>query len=562
MATTIAAAGWLLRDLAPWSWPLLLAATAAVATAIAWRGTLLGLDRPVERRYAAAVVTGAGGWLAAATALGPARAPLPLLLWAGTITAAVPWWWHRRRRGRVRVVRAVERWRTAAEAAGLAGSRLQRVTVARDGTWTATLLLRPGHTVDDVLPALPRLESALALRRGALEASPDPGNARRVHLRVAPRDNLDRALPWPGPDPGARLDLPVSLGRYQDGTPCTVPLAGEHALIAGATGSGKSGVLHVLLGHLAASPDVVCWGVDLKGGAELALWRPALARLATTPDEAGRLLGDAVQVIHARARHMAEQGWQTWPVSPEQPALVIVVDEQAQIGGHRLARDAITQIVALGRAVRVQLVSATQYPTREALGSRLIATQMGIRIALRLNGATEVTVALGPGAVSAGWHAHRIPRGKPGLLYLMAPGAEHPRLARAWHVTDSQARRAAAAARLPALDAPSAQGKNGTLDTPTATPAPVALPTTGGNGTARADAQDLALLRVLASAPAGGLPAGRAVEMLAELGLSRTIAYEAIRRLLGRGEASCPRHGWWQITPRGRERVDSTGGGA
>lgn len=37
------------------------------------------LDRPAERAYASAVTVMTGGWLTAATALGPARPPMPVL---------------------------------------------------------------------------------------------------------------------------------------------------------------------------------------------------------------------------------------------------------------------------------------------------------------------------------------------------------------------------------------------------------------------------------------------------------------------------------------------------
>src|SRR3712207_8849701 len=43
----------------------------------------------------------------------------------------------------------------------------------------------------------------------------------------------------------------------------------SHVLIGGTTDSGKTGVLNIILGNLAASPDVVLWGIDLKGGMEL-----------------------------------------------------------------------------------------------------------------------------------------------------------------------------------------------------------------------------------------------------------------------------------------------------
>ena len=75
----------------------------------------------------------------------------------------------------------------------------------------------------------------------------------------------------------------------------------RHALFGGATGSGKSGGLNVLMGNLTACADVVIWAIDLKRGMELGPWASCIDRLATTPAEARALLADAVAILEARA---------------------------------------------------------------------------------------------------------------------------------------------------------------------------------------------------------------------------------------------------------------------
>ena len=81
------------------------------------------------------------------------------------------------------------------------------------------------------------------------------------------------------PDPARRL-----RGRHR--RPRAAARTGTRS-IGGIAGSGKSGVLNVILGNLAACPDVVLWGIDLKGGMELRPWASCLARLATTPGRGG-----------------------------------------------------------------------------------------------------------------------------------------------------------------------------------------------------------------------------------------------------------------------------------
>ena len=69
-----------------------------------------------------AVILTTGGWLAAATAVGPLGAPLPAVLTVSSCVLAVPWWAHRRRRARVRVERLLAAWPQIAPELGLARS--------------------------------------------------------------------------------------------------------------------------------------------------------------------------------------------------------------------------------------------------------------------------------------------------------------------------------------------------------------------------------------------------------------------------------------------------------
>lgn len=79
-------------------------------------GPRLGLTRPIERLYAAAVTTGVGAWPAVATANGQGHRPLPQFLLFGGTLLSVPWWAHRRRRARVRVERTLAAWPQVADA--------------------------------------------------------------------------------------------------------------------------------------------------------------------------------------------------------------------------------------------------------------------------------------------------------------------------------------------------------------------------------------------------------------------------------------------------------------
>jgi DNA segregation ATPase FtsK/SpoIIIE, S-DNA-T family len=78
----------------PEAWPWLAVATAGgiallAAPLPAWtRKAWDVLDRPAERIYVAAVTAATGGWLTAATMVGPAIAPMPAVAVALTVGAA------------------------------------------------------------------------------------------------------------------------------------------------------------------------------------------------------------------------------------------------------------------------------------------------------------------------------------------------------------------------------------------------------------------------------------------------------------------------------------------
>ena len=151
--------------------------------------------------------------------------------------------------------------------------------------------------------------------------------------------------------------------------PCPVLLLRRHGLFGGATGSGKSGGVNVLMGNLTACADVVIWAIDLKRGMELGPWASCIDRLATTPAEARALLADAVAILEARAAYLAAIGKRVWEPTPDMPALVIIIDEYAELT--ESAPDATSDADSIGRrgrAVAVTLIAATQRPDPEGDG--------------------------------------------------------------------------------------------------------------------------------------------------------------------------------------------------
>jgi FtsK/SpoIIIE family len=416
-----------------WS-PYILVGGVLTACGLVIFGARIGLRPLAERVYMVVVFLGIGIWEALAGMLGPFTAPLPLLLGIGTLVLAIPWWAHRRRRARVRVERTLAAWPDISRAIGLAGSEVQSATVDLWG-WRARLRLARGQTIDDVTGRIPAIESALGTFRGSVRVYPTGDDkANRCELRVLDTDPHAEAIPWPGPS-ARSITQPVDLGPFEDADPCRVLFLRRHALFAGTTGSGKSGGLNVLMATLAACGDVVIWAIDLKKGMELQPWAPCIDRLATTPDEATALLADAAAILQARAAWLAANGRRVWEPSPGMPALVIVIDEYAELADE--APEAVSDtdsIARLGRAVAVTLVAATQRPTQKAMGQGAVRSQMDTRICFRVRERRDVDLILGQGMLAAGWHAHAL--NAPGKFLVSAPEHTTPRRARAYLVTD------------------------------------------------------------------------------------------------------------------------------
>ncbi len=78
---------------------------------------------------------------------------------------------------------------------------------------------------------------------------------------------------------------------------------------------------------------------------------------------------------------MAAEGHRTWEPSPDRPALVIVVDEYAELADDAPEAMANADSIArLGRAVAVGLIAATQ----KAMGQGAVRSQMDIRVSFRV----------------------------------------------------------------------------------------------------------------------------------------------------------------------------------
>ncbi|MDQ1217457.1 FtsK/SpoIIIE domain-containing protein [Microbacterium arborescens] len=248
------------------------------------------------------------------------------------------------------------------------------------------------------------------------------------------------------------LDLPVAwdgktvpMGRDATGGPWSLRL-GPHTLVAGASGSGKASLVWGLLLGLAEpihSGLVEVWGIDRKGGMELALGRSLLTRFAADAERSVILLEDAVAAMQQRATDLAGKTRQH-VATLDSPTIVVLIDELAALTAYETDRDllrransALATLASQGRAVGFIVFACLQDPRKETLPARGLFTQT---VGFRLRDRMETAMVLGDGAVAAGARCHEISPTTPGVAYILPEDGRPPERVRAGLITDDMIR--------------------------------------------------------------------------------------------------------------------------
>ncbi len=219
----------------------------------------------------------------------------------------------------------------------------------------------------------------------------------------------------------AKGKLRLALGRDIDGMPRVGDLARmPHLLIAGQTGSGKSGCVNSIIASLLfqCTPDELNLIMIDPKMVEMAQYEdiphlkyPVVVDLA----EAGKVLLWVVEEMERRYKLMHDAGYRhidaynkaiaTAPGSERGepfPYLVVIIDELADL--MMFAPDdvepAICRLTAKARAVGIHLVVATQRPSVDVV-TGLIKANMPSRIAFAVSSQTDSRVILDMGGAES-----------------------------------------------------------------------------------------------------------------------------------------------------------------
>jgi DNA segregation ATPase FtsK/SpoIIIE, S-DNA-T family len=346
------------------------------------------------------------------------------------------------------------RWAVAMDTVGLTKNRhgadyVPPLLSVRSNRWMDKLTVRmlPGQRMQDFVDLADRLYPTFGAVDCRVRTTKNP---HKVQLWLLINDPLNAVVdPFP---PADNLADGLPVARCEDGTPWLLRLLGNHVLIVGATGAGKSGVLWCIIAALASfirAGTVKIWAVDPKGGMELAFGRPLFDRFAYGNTSApggyeaslALLLEDAVHVMRERAdRLMGVTRLHTPTV--DEPLIVLLIDEIAALTGWITDRtmkkridSALSLLLTQGRAVGVVVIGAVQDPRKDVIPQRDLFT---IRIGLRVNEADHVRLSLGSDAYNRGAACERIPDTLQGVGYVAQDGVPDPARVRfAWHSDDT-----------------------------------------------------------------------------------------------------------------------------
>lgn len=279
----------------------------------------------------------------------------------------------------------------------------------------------------------------------------DPHRGGRVYLRFVTKDMTAEALTdWPAleTDPGTTsITDGILVGRDSTGNPVRLDVVNDAIFVAGQRGTGKSGLLQIIVAaaELAADADPI--PCDLKDGAEFWMHRDKVTLYADNPTDAERIIDYLLAERPKRSKALTALGKRKWEPGCGLPFLLLVVDEVAELPkGDDSAQSKLTKLVRLGRAQGIGCVLATQRPSADWIDTSLRA-QCNVAVSFRVKDAIEAGIALGAGSVGVGYEPHRLP--KPGVFLVVGDDEQVPRRCRAYYLSDTDV--GAFVAKLPTL---------------------------------------------------------------------------------------------------------------
>jgi S-DNA-T family DNA segregation ATPase FtsK/SpoIIIE len=210
--------------------------------------------------------------------------------------------------------------------------------------------------------------------------------------------------------PATASPLAVWLGKDISGSSVWTDLARmPHVLIAGTTGSGKSGCINTILTStlLRSTPDEVRMILIDPKRIELNYYESIphlMTPVVSSPKEASAVLTNVVAEMERRYERLSQVRARNLPEAnrafrrrgePALPYLLVVIDELADLMmiSPQAVEDAIIRLAQKSRAVGIHLVLATQRPSVDVI-TGMIKANVPSRIAFAVSSQTDSRVIL------------------------------------------------------------------------------------------------------------------------------------------------------------------------
>ncbi|WP_051857236.1 hypothetical protein [Streptomyces sp. NRRL S-1868] len=306
---------------------------------------------------------------------------------------------------------AVEMWQTGA------GFSLAAELPAGGATWDQIAKSARALATDARLP----LGCAIGVEEGDKQG--------RVVLDVPTRNVMADDVDYPEDYSALSILTGIPWALLPHSGTVNVFLREACAIILGPPGSGKSTFLDAVLAGFARCTDVLTWVIDFNAGGVGHGWvrpwleaqkclkpedstprppaetRPGVDWLASTPQEAARMLQAALAINAARKRHyqrlMAREDTTLLPVSSEIPQIMIVVDEGAELLSHtglgnktlKQVQEDLKEVIRTNRAMGIRVVLTAVDGNVSAIGSTEVRKFSPVAAALTSAETAETNVA-------------------------------------------------------------------------------------------------------------------------------------------------------------------------
>lgn len=198
--------------------------------------------------------------------------------------------------------------------------------------------------------------------------------------------------------------LPLGLGRCRDGSPLIVDLAKmPHLLIGGATGSGKSIMLQVIINNLLLNKDhYINFALIDPKRVEFSYYNKLsnlYGPVARSMNDSMELLRNLVEEMEKRFSKLEKHNCRDITAyKGKMPFIIVIIDELADLMmvSKKGTQDLICRLAQKSRACGIHLVVATQRPSVDVV-TGLIKANFPARLSCQVSSAIDSRILLDRG---------------------------------------------------------------------------------------------------------------------------------------------------------------------